>query len=205
MSITIANVALPQLQGALAATQDQIAWTVTFNIVGTAVVTPMTGWLTGRFGQRRLMLWSVTAFALDSTMCGLATSLGELVAYRVFQGAFGAPLVPLSQAIVLAVFPKRLHATATAFWGMGVVFGPIIGPTVGGYLSEAQDWRWVFFIIAPFSAVALVGSWFYIRGTARDVHIKLDWVGFLALSIALASFQLVLDRGHRFDWFDSRA
>ena len=205
MSITIANVALPQLQGALAATQDQIAWTVTFNIVGTAVVTPMTGWLTGRFGQRRLMLWSVTAFALDSTMCGLATSLGELVAYRVFQGAFGAPLVPLSQAIVLAVFPKRLHATATAFWGMGVVFGPIIGPTVGGYLSEAQDWRWVFFIIAPFSAVALVGSWFYIRGTARDVHIKLDWVGFLALSIALASFQLVLDRGPRFDWFDSRA
>jgi DHA2 family multidrug resistance protein len=203
MSITIANVALPQLQGALAATQDQIAWSVTFNIIGTAVFTPMTGWLSSRFGQRNVMLYSVSGFAIASILCGMASSLGELVAYRVAQGAFGAPLVPLSQAIVLAVFPKRLHATATAFWGMGVVFGPVIGPTAGGFLSEAYDWRWVFFIIAPFAAVALLGTWLYIRDTSRDVHIRLDWIGFLTLSIALTSLQLMLDRGHRLDWLDS--
>lgn len=203
LSITIANVALPQLQGALSATQDQIAWTVTFNIIGTAVVTPMTGWLTGRFGQRNLMLWSVGGFAVTSMLCGMASSLGELVAYRVAQGAFGGPLVPLSQAIVLAVFPKRLHATATAFWGMGVVFGPVIGPTVGGYLSEAYDWRWVFFIIAPFAVIALLGAWFFIQDRTRDARTRLDWIGFLALSVALTAFQLMLDRGHRLDWFDS--
>ena len=203
MSITIANVALPQLQGALAATQDQIAWTVTFNIVGTAIVTPMTGWLSGRIGQRRLMLWAITGFTIASMLCGFATSLEELVVYRVLQGAFGAPLVPLSQAIVLAVFPKSLHSTATAVWGMGVVFGPIIGPTVGGYLSEAYNWRWVFYLIAPFSAIALLGSWLYIRDTAAKTRIPLDWVGFLALSTAIASLQLMLDRGHRLDWFES--
>lgn len=203
MSITIANVALPQLQGALAATQDQIAWTVTFNIVGTAVVTPMTGWLSARFGARRIMLCSITGFACASIMCGFATSLTELVIYRIGQGAFGAPLVPLSQAIVLAVFPRRLHATATAIWGMGVVFGPVIGPTVGGYLSETYDWRWVFYIIAPFSALALIGTWFYIRDTARRANIRLDWIGFFSLSIAIAALQLMLDRGQRLDWFDS--
>ncbi len=121
ISVTIANVALPQLQGALAATQDQIAWTVTFNIVGTAVVTPLTGWLTGRLGQRRLMLLSIAGFTVATLACGTANSLGELVAYRIVQGAFGAPLVPLSQAIVLGVFPRQMHALATAVWGMGVV------------------------------------------------------------------------------------
>jgi MFS transporter, DHA2 family, multidrug resistance protein len=203
MSITIANIALPQLQGALGATQDQIAWTVTFNIVGTAVVTPMTGWLTRRFGRRRLMLWSVAGFAIASIMCGRATSLPELVLFRICQGAFGAPLVPLSQAIILGVFPRRLHTLATAVWGMGVVFGPVIGPTIGGYVSEAYDWRWVFYIIAPFSIVALIGSWLYIRNNDHDRSAKLDWTGFISLSISIATLQLFLDRGNRLDWFDS--
>ena len=158
MSITIANIALPQLQGALAVTQDQITWTVTFNIVGTAIVTPMTGWLTKRFGQRHLMLFAVFGFAVSSIMCGQAGTLTELVVYRVLQGAFGGPLVPLSQAIILGVFPRSLHSFATAIWGMGVVCGPIIGPTVGGYISEAYSWRWVFYIIAPFSFLAFLGS-----------------------------------------------
>lgn len=203
MSITIANIALPQLQGALGATQDQIAWTVTFNIVGTAVVTPMTGWLTNRFGRRRLMLVSVLGFAIASTLCGRATGLGELVTYRIFQGAFGAPLVPLSQAIILGVFPRRMHGLATAIWGMGVVFGPVIGPTVGGYVSEAYDWRWVFYIIAPFSFVALLGSWLYIRDNQYDPTSRLDWTGFISLSLSIAALQLLLDRGNRLDWFES--
>jgi DHA2 family multidrug resistance protein len=203
MSITIANIALPQLQGALGATQDQIAWTVTFNIVGTAVITPMTGWLTQRFGRRRLMLYAVAGFAISSILCGLATSLPELVVYRICQGAFGAPLVPLSQAIILEVFPRRQHSIATAVWGMGVVFGPVIGPTVGGYISEAYDWRWVFYIIGPFSVLAFVGSWLYVRDDRVDPNSRLDWTGFISLSIALAALQLLLDRGNRLDWFDS--
>ena len=203
MSITIANIALPQLQGALGATQDQIAWTVTFNIVGTAVVTPMTGWLTSRFGRRRLMLWAVLGFAIASILCGRADSLPELVFYRICQGAFGAPLVPLSQAIILDVFPRRQHGFATAVWGMGVVFGPVIGPTVGGYISEAYDWRWVFYIIGPFAVVALLGSWLYIRDNRYDPDSRLDWTGFISLSLAIAALQLLLDRGNRLDWFDS--
>jgi DHA2 family multidrug resistance protein len=203
MSITIANIALPQLQGALGATQDQIAWTVTFNIVGTAVVTPMTGWLTSRFGRRQLMLASVLGFAVASILCGRATSLPELVVYRICQGAFGAPLVPLSQAIILDVFPRRQHGFATAVWGMGVVFGPVIGPTAGGYISEAYDWRWVFYIIGPFAVIALIGSWLYILDRRNDPDSRLDWTGFISLSLALAAFQLLLDRGNRLDWFES--
>ncbi len=203
MSITIANIALPQLQGALGATQDQIAWTVTFNIVGTAVITPMTGWLTTRFGRRRLILCSVFGFAVSSVLCGQASSLVDLVIYRTLQGAFGGPLVPLSQAIVLVVFPRRQHGFATAIWGMGVVFGPIIGPVVGGYVSEAYSWRWVFYIIAPFSLLALLGCWLYIRESTRDRDSRLDWTGFISLSFALAAMQLMLDRGNRLDWFES--
>ena len=204
MSITIANIALPQLQGALGATQDQIAWTVTFNIVGTAIVTPMTGWLTLRFGQRRLMLGTIFGFAISSILCGQATTLVELVIYRVFQGAFGGPLVPLSQAIILGVFPRRMHSFSTAVWGMGVVCGPIIGPTVGGYISEAYSWRWIFYIIAPFSLLAFIGSWLYVRNTVHDKLSKLDWTGFISLSIAVTALQLMLDRGNRLDWFDSK-
>ena len=204
MSMTIANIALPQLQGALGATQDQIAWTVTFNIVGTAIVTPMTGWLTLRFGQRRLMLCAIFGFATSSILCGQATALPELVIYRVFQGAFGGPLVPLSQAIILGVFPRQLHSFATAVWGMGVVCGPIIGPTVGGYISEAYSWRWIFYIIAPFSLLAFLGAWFYVRNTTHNKLSKLDWTGFISLSIAVTALQLMLDRGNRLDWFDSK-
>ena len=204
MSITIANIALPQLQGALGATQDQIAWTVTFNIVGTAIVTPMTGWLTLRFGQRRLMLGTIFGFAISSILCGQATTLVELVSYRIFQGAFGGPLVPLSQAIILGVFPRRLHSFSTAVWGMGVVCGPIIGPTVGGYISEAYSWRWIFYIIAPFSLLAFIGAWLYVRNTVHDKLSKLDWTGFISLSIAVTALQLMLDRGNRLDWFDSK-
>jgi DHA2 family multidrug resistance protein len=203
MTVTIANVALPQMQGALAATQDQIAWVVTFNIVATAIVTPMAGWLTGRFGRRRLIIGSLIGFALASLLCGLATSLEALVIYRIAQGAFGAPLVPVSQAIVLDTYPKRVHGVVTAIFGMGVVTGPIVGPVLGGYLSEAYNWRWVFFMIVPFTAVAFIGVWIFIRDTKRLQSVRLDWTGFLMLSLAVGTFQLILDRGERANWFDS--
>ena len=203
LTVTIANVALPQMQGALAATQDQIALVVTFNIVATAVATPLTGWLSARFGQRRLILFSVAAFTLSTLMCGLAGSLEMLVFYRVVQGAFGAPLAPLSQSIILAIYPQSKHGAVTAIFGMGVVIGPIIAPTLGGYLSEEYGWRWVFYMAVPFGLASLLGCWIYVTDSLRAVRMRFDWTGFLALSIAIACFQLLLARGERNGWLES--
>jgi MFS transporter, DHA2 family, multidrug resistance protein len=203
MTVTIANVSLPQMQGALSATQDQIAWVLTSNIVATAVATPMAGWLVSRFGWRKLCLGCVVGFAAASLLCGTADSLEALVLYRALQGAFGAPLVPVSQAIVLDSYPKERHGAVIAIFGMGSVVGPIVGPVLGGYLSEAYNWRWVFYMILPFCAVALAGVWLYIHDRHAPKRVQLDWTGFLTLSVALATFQLMLDRGERVDWFDA--
>ena len=203
MTTTIANVVLPQMQGALAATQDQIAWIVTFNLVATAVGTPMTGWLTSRLGRRRLMLGSIFGFTVTSIMCGAAPNLGVLVVYRVAQGLFGAPLVPLSQAILLDTFPRHQHGLVTALWGVGVVIGPIIGPSIGGYVAEELSWRWVFYMIGPFGVLALIGASISITDRVKRQRIRLDWTGFLALSVAIIAFQIMLDRGERLDWFES--
>ena len=203
MTVSIANVALPQMQGALSATADQISWVVTINIVATAVATPISGWLTIRFGRRRLILGCVTAFALSSLLCGLANSLTSLVIYRALQGAFGAPLVPVSQAILADTFPKHMHGKVMAIFGMGAVMGPVVGPVVGGYLSEAYNWRWVFFMILPFTALALVAAWAFIDDKPQGDKTRLDWIGFLSLAISLAALQIMLDRGERADWFES--
>jgi DHA2 family multidrug resistance protein len=203
MTVTIANVSLPQMQGALSATQDQIAWVVTANIVATAVMTPLAGWLVARFGRRRLCNACVIAFGAASLACGLADSLGQLVLARVLQGAVGAPLVPVSQAIVLDTYPKRQHGAVIAIFGMGSVLGPVVGPVLGGVLSEAYDWRWVFYMIVPFSVLALAGTWLFIRDRESPARVRLDWLGFVLLSAALASLQVMLDRGERADWFDA--
>jgi len=204
MAITVANVVLPQMRGALSATPDQVAWVVTFNLVATAVVTPISGWLSNRFGRRNVMLICALCFSISSVLCGLANSLEALVFYRVLQGAFGAPLVPVSQAIILDTFPKNQHALATALWGFGVVFGPIIGPTLGGAIAEEYSWRWVFFMIVPFGLVTTGAIWLFIRRRPHRPKVaRLDWVGFLALAAALAAFQFMFDRGQRNDWFES--
>ena len=202
MTVTIANVALPKMQGSLSATQDQIAWVVTFNIAATAVVTPLSGWLAARLGRRPLMLWAVTGFAIASLLCGTATSVEELVFYRILQGACGAPLVPLSQAILLDTYPREQHGPVNAIFGVGVILGPIIAPTLGGYLSDAYSWRWVFFMIVPFALISLFCVWAFIA-EHRVARSRLDWIGFLALAVAVAALQLMLDRGERHDWFDS--
>ena len=203
MTVTIANVSLPQIQGALSASPDQIAWVVTSNIVATAVMTPLAGWLTSRFGRRRLCNACVLGFGGASLACGLADSLAELVLYRTLQGAIGAPLVPLSQAIVLDTYPKHRHGAVIALFGMGAVLGPIVGPVAGGWLSEAYNWRWVFYMIVPFALLALLGTLAFIHDREAGSKVRLDWLGFLLLSTALASAQLMLDRGERADWFDS--
>lgn len=204
MTITIANVVLPQMRGAFSASPDQIAWVVTFNLVATAIVTPISGWLASRFGRRRVMLVAALGFTGSTIMCGMSDSLEAIVLFRVLQGALGAPLVPISQATLLDTFPRRQHGMATALWGMGVVFGPIIGPTVGGAIAEAQNWRWAFFFIVPFATLTIIGILAFIRDQ-DDIERapRLDWTGFLALSVALGATQLMFDRGERNSWFES--
>jgi DHA2 family multidrug resistance protein len=202
-TLLIASTLLPQMQGTMSATQDEISWAMTFNILATAVATPMTGWLAARFGRRETMIWSVFAFTFTTFMCGLADSLETLILWRVLQGALGAPVIPLSQTILLDTFPKRQQGLVTSIFGMAVVIGPVIGPTVGGMLSELYTWRWAFYMIVPVGVISFVGLRFtlpYDRPTGRT---SLDWTGFLSLSVAIACVQLVLSRGQRLDWFDS--
>ena len=203
MTITIANVSLPQMQGALSATTDQIALVVTFNIIATAVATPMSGWLSARFSRRTILIWGVGGFTVSSLLCGLATSLESLILFRIMQGAFGAPLAPISQSIVMDHNPGEKRGPAIAIFGMGVIIGPVLAPTVGGILSEAYGWRWVFLMIVPFGIAAMVGVMIFVKRMGKRRVSYLDWSGFVLLSIFIAAFQFGLDRGERLDWFDS--
>lgn len=202
-TLLIASTLLPQMQGTMSATQDEIAWAMTFNILATAVATPMTGWLSARFGRRETMIWSVFAFTFTTFMCGLADSLETLILWRVLQGALGAPVIPLSQTILLDTFPKRQQGLVTSIFGMAVVIGPVIGPTVGGMLSELYSWRWAFYMIVPVGVISFIGLRFTLPYDKPTGRVSLDWTGFLSLSVAIACVQLVLSRGQRLDWFDS--
>ncbi|MGC2413586.1 MAG: DHA2 family efflux MFS transporter permease subunit [Stellaceae bacterium] len=200
---TITNVALPHMQGSLSASQDQIAWVVTSYIVAAAIMTPLTGWLAGRFGIKYVFLISVAGFTIASALCGVATSLTQLVIYRLLQGVCGAALVPLSQAVLFQINPPERHAQAMAVWGMGVILGPIIGPALGGYLTDYYNWRWVFFINVPFGILASAGILIFIHETRRGHRELFDFFGFAALSIAIGALQMLLDRGELKDWFGS--
>jgi MFS transporter, DHA2 family, multidrug resistance protein len=200
---TIVNVALPHMQGSLQATQDQSAWIVTSYIVVSAIMTPLAGWLGTRFGLRPIMLWSIAGFTLGSMLCGLATSLEEIVAFRILQGAAGAALVPLAQVVLLQEYPRAQHAKVTALWGMGVLVGPVIGPTLGGWLTDELSWRWAFYINVPVGILSLVGMLASMRRGGGDQRRPFDVTGFVLLSLALGLFQLMLDRGQTNDWFES--
>jgi DHA2 family multidrug resistance protein len=201
MTITLANLVLPQMRGNLSATQEEISWVITLNLVATAVATPMTGWLSSRVGWRNLMFFTVLGFTVTSLLCGFANSLESLILARVAQGAFGAPIMPLGQAILLATFPKHLQPTALVMWGIGAVFGPVLGPILGSIATEAYDWRAAFFMIVPPGICALVCIWFALRDHTARTTVKFDWLGFIALSVAITAAQLIFDRGHRLDWF----
>jgi DHA2 family multidrug resistance protein len=200
---TIANVALPYMQGSLSATLDQITWVLTSYVVAAAIFTAPVGWLATHFGRKRLFLLCVIGFTVASALCGFATSLGQVVAFRLLQGMFGAALVPLSQATMLDLYPVEQRGSAMAIWGMGVMVGPILGPTLGGYLTDAYDWRWVFLINVPFGILASVGLTLFMRETPRNDGSRFDWTGFAALSLGLGALQLMLDRGEQQDWFHS--
>jgi MFS transporter, DHA2 family, multidrug resistance protein len=200
---SITNVALPYMQGSLSASQDQIAWVVTSYIVAAAIMTPVTGWLAGRFGIKYVFLMSVAGFTLTSAMCGAATSLVELVIDRLLQGICGAALVPLSQAVLFHINPPERHAKAMAIWGMGVILGPILGPALGGYLTDYYNWRWVFYINLPVGILAAIGIAVFIHETRRGHREGFDFFGFATLSLAIGALQMLLDRGETKDWFGS--
>ncbi len=200
---TIANVALPHIQGSLSATQDQMTWVLTSYIIAAAIMTPLSGWLAGRFGRRRVFLLSITGFTLASALCGLAQTLPEMVFARLFQGLCGAALIPMSQAVLLDINPPEKHARAMALWIMGVTIGPILGPALGGWLTENYNWRWVFYLNVPVGIFAYLGIQAFMRETPLRLG-RFDWTGFLSLSLAVGSLQMLLDRGPLLDWFSAR-
>jgi DHA2 family multidrug resistance protein len=200
---TIANVALPHIQGSVSASVDQITWVLTSYIISAAIMTPMSGWLADRIGRKLLFLISIAGFTVASMLCGIANSLVEIVGYRFLQGLFGASLIPLSQAILLDINPPEKHGQAMAVWGMGALLGPILGPALGGWLTDNLDWRWVFFINLPIGILAFLGVLFFIKHENKTKAKPFDFVGFGTIVVFIGSVQLLLDRGPSQDWFDS--
>jgi DHA2 family multidrug resistance protein len=203
LDTTIANVALPHMQGSMSATQDQISWVLTSYIVASAIFLPMTGFLAERFGRKRLFLWSVIGFTFASMLCGAAQNLPQIVLFRLLQGVFGAALVPLSQAILLDTYPKEKHSSAMAMWGVGVMLGPILGPSLGGWLTEYYNWRWVFYINLPLGILTTVGILAFVKETPVNHHRRFDLMGFAFLSLGIGALQMMLDRGEVLDWFNN--
>ena len=205
LDTTIANVALPYMQGSLSATSDEINWVLTSYIAAAAIITPATGWLEARFGRKPLFLTAVIGFIVTSMLCGAAVSLSQIVVFRLLQGMFGAPLVPLSQSVLLDVYPKRQQGQAMAVFGLGVMLGPILGPTLGGWLTDSYSWRWVFYVNVPFGLLCALGIVLFLgRRADRPLAGRLDWLGFATLGLGIGALQLFLDRGERLDWFASR-
>ena len=203
LDTTIVNVALPHIQGSMSASQDQISWVLTSYIVASAIMMPLTGWLAGRFGVRYIFLASVIGFTIASALCGAATSLTQLVLYRLLQGVCSAGLVPLGQATLFTIYPRERHGHAMAIFSTGAMMGPIIGPTLGGWLTENLDWRWCFYINLPVGALCALGIFVLIRQSPAMRRDQFDMFGFAMLSIAIGSLQLMLDRGQLKDWFHS--
>lgn len=203
LDTTIANVALPHIQGSVSASADQITWVLTSYIVATAIMTPMTGWLTARIGRKKLFLLAIGGFTVSSMLCGIAGSLPEIVAFRLVQGLCGAPLIPLAQAELLDINPPERHGQAMAMWGAGALLGPILGPALGGYLTEHFSWRWCFYINLPVGILAFLGVLTFISSERQGQQRPFDFLGFGMLTVFIGSFQLMLDRGPTQDWFSS--
>jgi MFS transporter, DHA2 family, multidrug resistance protein len=202
LDTTIANVALPSMTGDLGASRDTINWVLTSYSVAAAIMTPVTGWLSDRLGRKQVFLGSVVGFTVTSMACGVSWSLESMVAFRLLQGLFGAAIVPLSQTFLLDINPKERHGSAMAMWGAGIMVGPIIGPTLGGWLTESYNWRWVFFINLPVGIIAFLGSAAYLPSIAKRLR-GFDFFGFAMLSLGVGALQLMLDRGGEVDWFSS--
>ncbi|MGA2043294.1 MAG: DHA2 family efflux MFS transporter permease subunit [Roseiarcus sp.] len=203
LDTTIANVALPYMQGSLSTTQDQVNWVLTSYIVAAAIMTSPLGWLATRLGRKKLFIVCAAGFTLASMLCGIAQSIEQMVAFRLLQGVFGAALVPLSQTVMLDIYPPAQRGSAMAIWGMGVMLGPIMGPTLGGWLTDAYSWRWVFFVNLPFGVLTVLGLSVFMKESVLRRDVPFAWFGFLSLSLGIGALQMMLDRGEDQGWFDS--
>jgi MFS transporter, DHA2 family, multidrug resistance protein len=203
LDTTIVNVALPYVQGSVAASQDQITWVLTSYIAAAAIMTPPTGFLVGRFGLKRVFVISTLGFTLASMLCGMAESLTQIVVFRLLQGAFGAAMIPLSQTVLLTIFPKERQGFAMALFTIGVVVGPVLGPVLGGWLTENYTWRYVFYINGPLGLIGVLGMMMFLPESPRSALQKFDWLGFGTLSLTIGALQILLDRGEIKDWFGS--
>src|SRR5437763_479821 len=203
LDTTIANVALPYMQGTLSASQDQINWVLTSYIVAAAIMTAPVGWIANRFGRKRIFILCSGGFTIASVLCGLAQDINQMVLFRLLQGVFGAALVPLSQAVMLDSYALHERAKAMSIWGMGVMMGPIMGPSLGAWLTETYSWHWVFFVNLPFGFFTVLGLMVFMDETRKDLNLRFDWFGFAALAVAIGSLQLALDRGEQLGWLES--
>ena len=201
---TIANVALPNMQGSLSASQDQVIWVLTSYILATAVMTPLSGWLSQKFGRKRVLQIAIVGFTGASMLCGIATSVPEMVAFRILQGLAGASLIPLSQSVMLDIFPMHMIPRVMSLWSSAVILGPIIGPTLGGWITENLDWRWVFYINLPIGILAMLGVTRFMAHDAGGRERPFDFIGFTSLVGFVVGLQMLLDRGPGQDWLDSQ-
>jgi MFS transporter, DHA2 family, multidrug resistance protein len=203
LDTTIANVALPYMQGSLSASQDQINWVLTSYIVAAAIMTAPVGWIANRFGRKRIFILCSGGFTIASVLCGLAQDINQMVLFRLLQGVFGAALVPLSQAVMLDSYALHERAKAMSIWGMGVMMGPIMGPSLGAWLTETYSWHWVFFVNLPFGIFTVLGLMVFMDETKKNFELRFDWFGFTALAIGIGSLQIALDRGEQLGWTES--
>jgi MFS transporter, DHA2 family, multidrug resistance protein len=203
LDTTIANVALPYMQGSLSASLDQINWVLTSYIVAAAIMTAPMGWLSDRFGRKKLFIICVAGFTVASFLCALAQNIEQMVLFRLLQGMAGAALVPLSQSVLLDIYSAEERGQAMAIWGVGVMLGPIMGPTLGAWLTDNYSWHWVFLINLPIGVITAIGMVMFLEETQKQEHMRFDWFGFIALAIGIGSLQLLLDRGEQVGWFDS--
>jgi len=200
---TIANVALPHIQGSVSAAQDQITWVLTSYIIATAIMTPLSGWISEKIGRKRMLMLSIAGFTAASMLCGIATNLPEIVLYRLLQGIAGASLMPISQAVMLDVYPQRLIPRVMSIWSAAVIMGPIIGPTLGGWITENLTWRWVFYINLPIGILAFLGLYTFMAHDEGGRQRPFDFLGFGTLVMFVLGFQVMVDRGPSQDWFHS--
>jgi DHA2 family multidrug resistance protein len=203
LDTTIANVALPRMAGSISASPDQISWVLTSYMIASVIGTPMTGWLTGRLGAKQVFVFSIIGFTIASALCGAAQSLSQIVVFRVLQGLFGATMPPLAQAVILDIYPVEERGPALSAWGMGLMAAPILGPVLGGWLTDDFSWRWVFYINLPIGVISVIGVTSFMPGEKAAHRRPLDIAGFVLFSMALGGLQLFLDRGQSNDWFES--
>jgi DHA2 family multidrug resistance protein len=203
LDTTIANVALPYMQGSLSASQDQINWVLTSYIVAAAIMTAPVGWIANRFGRKRIFIVCSAGFTFASVLCGLAQDINQMVLFRLLQGMFGAALVPLSQAVMLDSYSLQERAKAMSIWGMGVMMGPIMGPSLGAWLTETYSWHWVFFVNLPFGIFTVLGLLVFMDETNKNQDLRFDWFGFIALAVGIGAMQVALDRGEQLGWLES--